>query len=131
MQPSKLSSKLTPCSRYAFQMPTRRPFIAAAVALPLVILALLAARGPTDHGRCVGMFLDQNPGAPGSRLPSNVPASGNNLTVRGTVPCMDSVFAWSPRGPYRAFEDGTIEFLASPVPPCPGGDFYVWIAFPN
>ena len=92
---------------------------------------MLASRPGTDHGRCVGMFLDQNPGAPGSRLPSNVPASGNNLTVRGTVPCMASVFAWSPRGPYRAFEDGTIEFLASPVPPCPGGDYYVWIAFPN
>ena len=114
------------------QMRPTRTLIVPTIALSAGILALLlAARGPTDHGRCVGMFLDQNPGAPGSRLPSNVPASGNNLTVRGTVPCMDSVFAWSPRGPYRAFEDGTIEFLASPVPPCPGGDYYVWIAFPN
>ena len=34
-------------------------------------------------------------------------------------------------GPYRAFEDGTVEMLASPVPPCQGGDYYVWISFPK
>jgi hypothetical protein len=101
------------------------------LAMSATIVALLAARTAADRSRCVGMFLDPNPGGPGSRLPANIPATGNNLTIRGKVPCMDSVFAWSPRGPYRVFEDGTVEFLASPMPPCPGGDFYVWIAFPN
>jgi hypothetical protein len=80
-------------------------------------------------GRCVGMFLD--PGAGRSKLPDSVPAEGTNLVVRGTVPCMDQVMAWSARGPYRIWEDGTVEFLASPIPPCPGGDHYVWIAFPR
>jgi hypothetical protein len=44
---------------------------------------------------------------------------------------MDQVMAWTVAGPYRAFEDGTVEMLASPVPPCQGGDYYVWIAFPK
>ena len=92
---------------------------------------MIASRSESSRGRCVGMFLDPNPGAPGSRLPSNVPAQGTNLIVRGAVPCMNAVLAWSPRGPYRVFEDGTVEFLASPMPPCPGGDYYVWVAFPN
>ena len=108
-----------------------RSFKLLTIAMSATIIALLAARSAADRGRCVGMFLDPNPGGPGSRLPANIPATGNNLTIRGKVPCMDSVFAWSPRGPYRVFEDGTVEFLASPMPPCPGGDFYVWIAFPN
>lgn len=112
-------------------MRSSRTLIVPVAALSIAIVALLAARGADGRGRCVGMFLDPNPGAPGSRLPSNVPAQGNNLTVRGAVPCMAAVFAWSPRGPYRVFEDGTVEFLASPVPPCPGGDYYVWIAFPG
>ena len=110
---------------------TTRPVTIAAVSVAAFAGLMLASPPGSDHGRCVGMFLDPNPGAAGSRLPSNVPAQGTNLIVRGTVPCMNAVFAWSPRGPYRVFEDGTIEFLASPVPPCPGGDFYVWIGFPN
>jgi hypothetical protein len=92
---------------------------------------MIASRSESNRGRCVSMFLDPNPGAPGSRLPRNVPAQGTNLIVRGTVPCMNAVVEWSPRGPCRVFEDGTVEFLASPMPPCPGGDVYVWIAFPN
>lgn len=87
------------------------------------------AAGTGAPGRCVGMFLD--PGAGRSKLPDSVPAEGTNLVVRGTVPCMDQVMAWSARGPYRVWEDGTVEFLASPIPPCPGGDHYVWIAFPR
>jgi hypothetical protein len=39
--------------------------------------------------------------------------------------------AWSSRGTYRVFEDGAIQFLASPMPPCPKGDYYVWIEFPK
>jgi hypothetical protein len=95
--------------------------------------AALAARPtPTissaNHGRCVGLFLD-NGGS--SRLPQSVPADATNLTVSGTVPCKDSVMAWVSQGPYRVFEDGTVEFLAAPVPPCQGGDYYVWIGFPK
>ncbi len=104
---------------------------AAAALLAMTALALMAARPDGPHGRCVGMFLDPSPGGGSSRLPKEVPADANNLTVRGTVPCAGNVMAWSARGPYRVFEDGTVEFLASPIPPCPGGDFYVWIAFPN
>jgi len=112
-------------------MQRSRSLLLAGVFLLIGMCVLIAAGTTADRGRCVGMFLDPNPGGPGSRLPANIPATGNNLTIRGKVPCMDSVFAWSPRGPYRVFEDGTVEFLASPMPPCPGGDFYVWIAFPN
>jgi hypothetical protein len=32
---------------------------------------------------------------------------------------------------YRVFDDGAVEFLASPIPPCPDGEVYVWIQFPN
>jgi hypothetical protein len=39
--------------------------------------------------------------------------------------------AWAAQGPYRVFEDGTVEFLAAPVPPCQGGNYYVWIGFPK
>jgi hypothetical protein len=93
--------------------------------------ALLAGARPasTASGRCVGMFLD-SPGRAGA-LPDTIPADATNLVVRGTVPCRDQIMGWSPRGPMRVFEDGTVEFLASPVPPCPGGDYYVWIAFPK
>ena len=66
-----------------------------------------------------------------SRLPKQVIANATNLTIRGSIPCMDQVMAWTIAGPYRAFEDGTVEMLASPVPPCQGGDHYVWIAFPK
>jgi hypothetical protein len=101
-------------------------------ALTATALTLLAAR-PTpnaaspDHGRCVGMFLDSG----GGRVPRQVPADSNGLTVHGTVPCKDSIMAWAAQGPYRVFEDGTVEFLAAPVPPCQGGDYYVWIGFPR
>lgn len=109
----------------------RKTLLPALLLLPLAGILLLAARTADSRGRCVGMFLDANPGGPGSRLPHTVPTTGSNVVVRGTVPCMNSVMAWSPRGPYRVFEDGTVEFLAAPMPPCPDGDFYVWIAFPN
>ena len=93
--------------------------------------ALLAARSTAapNPGRCVGMFLDTS--GRESALPKQVIANATNLTIRGTIPCVDQVMAWSVRGPYRAFEDGTVEMLASPVPPCQGGDYYVWIAFPK
>ena len=113
---------------------TSRPALCAGAVLGITALALaLAARpSPTftsaNHGRCVGMFLDTGGSA---RAPRSVPADATNLTVSGTVPCKDSVMAWAAQGPYRVFEDGTVEFLAAPVPPCQGGDYYVWIGFPK
>jgi hypothetical protein len=114
---------------------TSLPALCAGAVVGITALALtLAARpSPTvssaNHGRCVGMFLDT--GGAGSRVPRSVPAEATNLTVSGTVPCKDSVMAWAAQGPYRVFEDGTVEFLAAPVPPCQGGDYYVWIGFPK
>ena len=99
----------------------------AAVAVALGAASASAPAGSAP-GRCVGMFV----ATPGSaQLPRTVAADATNLSVRGAVPCADAVMSWAPQGPYRVFEDGTVEFLASPVPPCPGGDFYVWIAFPG
>jgi hypothetical protein len=113
---------------------TSLPALCAGAVVGITALALtLAARpSPTvssaNHGRCVGMFLDT--GGAGSRVPRSVPAEATNLTVSGTVPCKDSVMAWAAQGPYRVFEVGTVEVLAAPVPPCQGGDYYVWIGFP-
>ena len=105
----------------------------AAVGAVLLGASLAARPSPTfssaNHGRCVGMFLDT--GGAGSRVPRSVPADATNLTVSGTIPCKDSLMAWAAQGPYRVFEDGTVEFLAAPVPPCQGGDYYVWIGFPK
>lgn len=101
-----------------------------AAALAVALGAGTAATGANaaPNGRCVGMFV-ASPGSGG--LPRSVAADATNLTVRGTVPCRDAVMAWAPQGPYRVFEDGTVEFLAAPVPPCNGGDFYVWVGFPK
>ena len=86
-----------------------------------------SAPGPAS-GRCVGMFV-ATPGE--GTVPRTIAADATNLTVRGGVPCASAVMGWAPQGPYRVCEDGTVEFLATPVPPCPGGDYYVWVAFPN
>lgn len=88
-----------------------------------------AASAP-EPGRCVGMFMAGAPGSGGS-LPRQIAADSNGLTLRGTVPCAAGVMAWAPQGPCRVFEDGTVEILVSPVPPCPGGDFYAWLAYPR
>jgi hypothetical protein len=95
--------------------------------------APVRAGNAPNHGRCVGMFLDTTSGggSAGAMLPRQVPADASNLLVVGDIPCRDQVFAWASRGTYRVFEDGAIQFLASPMPPCPNGDFYVWIEFPK
>ena len=105
--------------------------LAASVVIAGGACALLAAGNVAapNPGRCVAMGLDTS--GRESRLPKQVIANATNLTIRGPIPCMDQVMAWTVAGPYRAFEDGTVEMLASPVPPCPGGDYYVWIAFPK
>ena len=105
--------------------------LAASVAIVASAAAILAAGSATapNPGRCVAMGLDTS--GRESRLPKQVIANATNLTIRGSIPCMDQVMAWTVIGPYRAFEDGTVEMLASPVPPCQGSDYYVWIAFPK
>ena len=103
---------------------------AATATAPIAPSATAAA---PNHGRCVGMFLDTTSGG-GSMyqmLPRQVPADATNLLIIGEIPCRDQVMAWSSRGTYRVFEDGAVQFLASPMPPCPKGDYYVWIEFPK
>lgn len=74
--------------------------------------------------KCVGIFVT------GERR--SVTADSKSLTVVGEIPCADrGVMSWSMQGVYRAFDDGSIEFLASPMPPCPQGDAYVWVRYPN
>ena len=87
-----------------------------------------ATRTTADTPRCVGMFIDSNARGGQANL---IATNAVSLTVRGTIPCMDSVQAWSKCGPYRVFEDGTVEMLVTPIPPCNGGDYYVWIAYPK
>ena len=107
-------------------------YVTAIFGIAALALTLAARPSPTftsaNPGRCVGMFLDTGGSA---RAPRSVPADATNLTVSGTIPCKDTVMAWAAQGPYRVFEDGTVEFLAAPVPPCQGGDYYVWIGFPK
>jgi len=90
--------------------------------------ALAFRAAAPDRGRCVGMFV----ATPGSgHVPRSIPADTTSLTVRGSIPCKDDVQAWVTQGEYRVFEDGTVEFLAVPFPPCKGGHYYVWIALPK
>lgn len=103
--------------------------VGAVVLVMLLAGISVAARPAPARGRCVGMFLDA--AGNGARSLRQVPADATNLVVHGSVPCREGVMAWSAQGPYRVFEDGTVEFLAAPIPPCPGGDYYVWVAFPN
>lgn len=102
--------------------------LAIAVGVPAV---LNASSSPADAAggvglarRCVGVFVT------GERR--TVAADSASLVVVGTVPCAErGVGAWGTQGVYRAFDDGSVEFLAVPIPPCPGGDSYVWIRYPN
>lgn len=121
------------------RMPATLVLLAAAAGVGITaLLGAATATSPTaaaapNHGRCVGMFLDTTSGG-GSMyqmLPRQVPADATNLLIIGEIPCRDQVMAWSSRGTYRVFEDGAVQFLASPMPPCPKGDYYVWIEFPK
>jgi len=99
----------------------------ATVALVAAAALALGATLPGPGGRkCVGLFVDLD----AKRNYRPVP---DHLTVVGLekVPCRDAVMGWVSHGVFRAFEDGTVETLASPLPPCPQGDFYVWIRYPG
>lgn len=91
---------------------------------PATASASSAAGSTSLARRCVGVFVT------GDRR--TVAADAKSLVVVGTIPCADrGVSLWAMQGVYRAFDDGAVEFLASPIPPCPQGDAYVWIRYPN
>lgn len=75
---------------------------------------------------CVGMFFD-----PTIRGKVNIAADSTSITPVGSVPCREQVIAWALQGPFRVFADGTVEALATPIPPCPDGDYWIWIAYPK
>lgn len=45
--------------------------------------------------------------------------------------CGGKAVAYEAQGPYRAWDDGIVEFLALPLPYCPGERRYVWVALPR
>jgi hypothetical protein len=47
------------------------------------------------------------------------------------IPCRENVLGWAGQGIFRVFDDGTVETLATPLPPCPEGDFLLWIRYPG
>jgi len=104
--------------------------LGAVATLAVTLLVAAGAASAPDRGRCVGMFMAGAPGT-GGPLPRHIAADATSLTIRGRVPCADNVMGWAPQGPCRVFEDGTVEILVAPVPPCPGGDYYVWLAYPR
>jgi hypothetical protein len=85
--------------------------------------------GDRKDRRCVSVsFVDPNL----SRMV--FAANSSQLTIRGEVPCADAIVGWSRVGPIRLWDDGLVECLVTPVPPCPQGDgsaFYAWLGFPN
>ena len=125
---------LQPKSHWTFSWTTRlaarwkSAATLTALACSAIVLAAATRTTTGDTPRCVGMFIDSNARGGQANL---IATNAVSLTVRGTIPCIDSVQAWSKCGPYRVFEDGTVEMLVTPIPPCNGGDYYVWIAYPK
>ena len=111
-------------------MTGRAPILALAAASLGGAAIALALAGASPRGeaprRCVGMFVDPE-------RKRNFIASPNDLTLVDVarIPCRDRVLGWAGQGIFRVFEDGTVETLASPMPPCPEGDFFVWIRYPG
>ena len=98
------------------------PWILGAIAVSAAgVLVALAPAAPAR--KCVGMF------AGGDRR--TIAADTKGLVVVGQTLSPEDVMGWTQQGIYRAFDDGAIEFLASPVPPRPAGETYVWIRYPN
>lgn len=97
--------------------------LAVGVAFAMTNATSAPSAAPAPARKCVGMFAGVER--------RNIAADSKSLTVVGTVPCRDEVMAWATQGLYRAFDDGSVEVLATPTPPCPGGDAYVWIRYPN
>jgi len=96
---------------------------AAALVVPAATPAAVAATSAASARKCVGMFV--------SNERRQVAADTKGLEIAGGQPCPSGVMTWAQLGVHRVFDDGSVEFLASPVPPCPTGDTYVWIRYPN
>jgi hypothetical protein len=96
---------------------------AAALLIPTATPAAVAAASAAPVRKCVGMFV--------SNERRQVAADTKGLEITGGKPCPEGVMTWAQVGVYRVFDDGSVEFLASPAPPCPTGDTYVWIRYPN
>jgi len=89
----------------------------------------MASASDRKGRRCVAMsFLDSN-------LSRRIlAADASQLALRGDVPCAAEVTAWSMVGPIRLWDDGLVECLVIPIPPCTQGNgsvFYAWLGFPN
>jgi hypothetical protein len=105
----------------------RRLAVPASVAAGLaVVLALAAAPRGTASRRCVGMFVDPERKRNFIGRPNDL-----ELVDLGRIPCREAVMGWAGQGIFRVFDDGTVETLASPIPPCPQGDFFLWIRYPG
>jgi len=98
-------------------------WILGAIALCAAAFFLVALAPASPARKCVGMF------AGGDRR--TVAAETKGLVVVGQEKPPEDVMGWAQQGIYRVFDDGAVEFLASPVPPRPAGDTYVWIRYPN
>ncbi|MFM1832239.1 MAG: hypothetical protein RLZZ461_555 [Planctomycetota bacterium] len=71
--------------------------------------------------RCVGMFVATDR--------EQLPADAEWFTVLGEPPCGADVIGWATQGIHRVFDDGSIEVMATPIPPCPGREVVVWIRY--
>jgi hypothetical protein len=97
---------------------------AAGVCLTLV-LAAASPRGEAPR-RCVGMFVDPERKRNFIGRPNDL-----ELVDLARIPCRENVLGWAGQGIFRVFDDGTVETLATPLPPCPAGDFFLWIRYPG
>ena len=110
-------------------MTHRTPLLAIGVAsLAGAAIALVLAAAPRGEAarRCVGMFVDPE-------RKRNFIARPNDLVLvePERIPCRDRVLGWAGQGIFRVFDDGTVETLVSPMPPCPEGDFFLWVRYPG
>jgi hypothetical protein len=106
---------------YRFALPAA---FAAGVALTLA-LAAASPRGEAPR-RCVGMFVDAERKRNFIGRPHDL-----ELVDLARIPCRENVLGWAGQGIFRVFDDGTVETLVSPIPPCPQGDFFLWIRYPG
>ena len=98
--------------------------LASGVALTMALVAA-SPRGEAPR-RCVGMFVDPERKRNFIGRPNDL-----ELVDLGRIPCREAVMGWAGQGIFRVFDDGTVETLVSPLPPCPQGDYYMWIRYPG
>jgi hypothetical protein len=98
--------------------------IASGIALTMALVA--ASPRAAAPRRCVGMFVDPERKRNFIGRPNDL-----ELVDLARIPCRESVMGWAGQGIFRVFDDGTVETLVSPLPPCPQGDFFLWIRYPG